>query len=148
MMKIRIATKEDMPAVFALRFEVFVGEQHVPAEIEQDEEDVHAMHVLAEQGGAVVGCARVILSRDEAHIGRLAVKKELRGQGIGSSICRFLIEYCEAQAYSHIWLHSQLHAKGFYETLGFRPQGETFFEAGIEHIKMTRDMPTAHADQI
>ncbi len=135
-MEIRIAKKEDMEKVFALRCEVFVAEQSVPPEIELDEYDASALHIIAEQCGVAIGCARVIFTENEAHIGRLAVKKSERGRGVGSGLCRFIISHCKEKGIFDIWLNSQLHAYGFYEKLGFKPQGERFFEAGIEHVKM------------
>ncbi len=135
-LNIRIATHNDIEDVFALRFEVFVGEQKVPREIELDDEDAHAIHIIAEEQGVAVGCARVILSGTEAHIGRLAVKKAYRSKGIGSQICRFIINSCNEQGIQYIWLNSQLRAVPFYEKLGFVSQGNVFVEAGIKHVKM------------
>ncbi len=135
-MNIRIANEEEKQLAFELRFEVFVDEQGVPREIELDEEDAHALHILAEENGTVIGCARLLLQEGEAHIGRLAVKKAYRSRGVGSAICRFLIDHCRAHGHSYIWLNAQLRATRFYKSLGFAPQGETFMEAGIAHIRM------------
>ncbi len=139
-MNIKIADKNELKRVFALRFEVFVDEQRVPPEIELDSEDDHALHIIAEHGGITVGCARLLIDGDSAHIGRLAVKRDFRGQHIGLKICRFIIDYCRQNGYREIWLNSQLHAVGFYEKLGFSPEGKTFWEAGIEHVKMTAEI--------
>ncbi len=139
-MNIEIATEEQKHKAFALRFEVFVEEQNVPPEIELDKEDETAIHIIAEKDGITVGCARVIIDKNEAHIGRLAVKKTYRGMGIGSDICRFIIDYCKSLGYTHIWLNSQLQAVDFYERLGFVKEGDIFIEAGIKHIKMTFDL--------
>ncbi len=135
-MEIRLANENDISKVFELRFEVFVDEQNVPREIELDEEDDIAYHFIAEDDGVTIGCARVIVNGSDAHIGRIAVKKSYRGCGIGAAICRYAIDYCRAQSCTRIWLHAQLQAVGFYEKLGFRPLGDVFMEAGIEHIKM------------
>ncbi len=35
---------------------------------------------------------------------------------------------------SLIHLHAQVHAKKFYEALGYTPFGDSFLEAGIKHI--------------
>ncbi len=139
-MKIRVAEKGDMAAVFALRIEVFVEEQKVPREIELDAEDAHAVHFIAEQTREAVGCARVIIEGESAHIGRLAVKKAFRGQGVGTAVCRFAMDYCLAQGCTYIWLNSQRHAMGFYQKLGFCPHGESFMEAGIKHIRMVKEI--------
>lgn len=135
-MEIKIATESEKQLVFALRTEVFVKEQKVPVELEIDAEDNHATHIIATENNITVGCARVLFEGDAAHIGRLAVKKEFRGQGLGLKICEFIIDYCKNKGYTKVWLNSQTHAMGFYEKLGFNPVGEYFFEAGIEHIKM------------
>lgn len=135
-MEIRIAKGSDIEKVYALRHEVFVNEQNVPPELELDEEDNHATHIIAVENGAAVGCARVLFGEDGGHIGRLAVKKSERGRGVGKEICLFIIELCRERGYKRVWLNSQLHAVGFYEKLGFTRRGETFFEAGIEHVEM------------
>lgn len=138
-MEIRIAKESDIEKVYALRHEVFVNEQNVPPELELDEEDKHAIHIIAiiaVENGTAVGCARVLFGEDGGHIGRLAVKKSERERGIGKEICLFIIELCRERGYKRVWLNSQLHAVGFYEKLGFSRRGETFFEAGIEHIEM------------
>ncbi len=135
----RVATPNDMAGIYDLRLEVFVKEQHVPPEIELDEEDACAVHFLVEENGVTVGCARVIATGREAHVGRLAVRKDRRGKGIGAFMSRFVIDYCRERGYTHIWLNSQLHAVRFYEKLGFIAQGEHFMEAGIEHIRMVSE---------
>ncbi len=135
-MYIHIAGEDEKSKVFALRFEVFVDEQNVPPEIELDEEDDHAIHIIAEENGFAVGCARVILTDRAAHIGRLAVKKSYRQMGVGSSICLFIFDYCRSLGCTHIWLNSQLQAVEFYKKLGFKPNGDIFTEAGIDHIRM------------
>ncbi len=139
-MNIHIAEKDEIEKAFALRFEVFVDEQNVPADIELDGEDEIAVHIIAENDDVVVGCARVIFCDSQAHVGRLAVKKLYRGKGIGASICRFIIDIARERQCDCVWLNSQLHAVGFYEKLGFLPIGDTFREAGIEHTRMELDM--------
>ncbi len=137
-MEVKIAGEEEKCAALALRFEVFVKEQNVPPELETDDEDSCAVHVVAQDDtGRVIGCARILMSQNEAHIGRLAVKKECRGKGVGSAICRFIIDYCRENGCTNIWLNSQLHARGFYENLGFESSGDVFTEAGICHIRMS-----------
>ncbi len=135
-MEIRIAAEKDMAAIYALRVEVFVDEQGVPREIELDAEDSAATHYLAEADGVAVGCGRVLWNGKSAHIGRLAVKRSFRGRGIGAAVCRYILADCRKRGSESIWLNAQLHAVGFYKTLGFCPEGDIFLEAGIEHVKM------------
>ncbi len=135
-MEVRLATQQDMQEIYALRFEVFVNEQKVPRELELDEHDPTAIHIIASNNNIAIGCARIILSEIDAHIGRLAVKSSCRSKGVGTEICKFAIEYCRQNGYNSIWLNSQIQAIEFYKRLGFIQVGESFTEAGIEHIKM------------
>ncbi len=135
--RIQIADEAQLEAVYGLRWEVFVTEQGVAPEIERDEEDAHALHVLATQDGCAVGCARVLLSPEGAHVGRLAVKRTHRGQGIGRAVMQFIISDCHARGYTTVWLNAQCHAIDFYRACGFETEGETFMEAGIPHVRMS-----------
>ncbi len=139
-MTIRSATPQDIPAIYALRFEVFVDEQHVPPEEELDAHDAIARHYVAEVNGTIIGCARLLIEEDSphtrAHIGRLAVRKSCRGCGVGAAICRCIIRECRALGCEMIWLNAQTQALGFYEKLGFDAMGEVFLDAGIPHKRM------------
>src|ERR1043166_10031592 len=71
---------------FAIRIRVFVREQGVPAEIELDDDDQHAIHFLATSGGRAVGTARLVMHGNNAKIGRMAVLKKNRLKGIGAAL--------------------------------------------------------------
>lgn len=123
----------------AIRYEVFVREQHVPLEIELDSEDAHSMHAVAyDERGAAVGTGRLL--RD-AHIGRMAVRASHRGLGVGSVLLRALIEQACKRHYPQVVLSAQIHARAFYEAHGFIAEGDIYIEAGIEHVTMRRALP-------
>ncbi|MCK4757936.1 MAG: GNAT family N-acetyltransferase [Thermoplasmata archaeon] len=122
---------------FAIREKVFVKEQKVPHDIEYDEYDKAALHVICFMGGEVVGTGRMVIIDDEVKIGRVAVMRPYRGKGIGTFIILRLIN--EAEFYflgRPIVANVQLDAKDFYSKFGFKPTGHVFTEAGIEHIQM------------
>ena len=66
----------------ALRREVFVREQHVPASEEFDSYDLTATHVVAVDDGDVVGALRVLFLPEHVKIGRVVVRQTARGQGV------------------------------------------------------------------
>lgn len=134
----RVKTDEEMKLVHDIRLEVFVGEQGVPVELEMDELDNKAIHVLAYVDGAPAGCGRLLLKGEEAKIGRVAVRKDMRRYGIGTGICKLLISIAGDNGVQRIYLGAQLTAVEFYLSLGFEKQGEVFEEAGIKHIKMMK----------
>jgi hypothetical protein len=121
--------------ICSIRYEVFVGEQNVPEELEIDGLDGEAKHVLAFVDTVPIGTGRIL---DDGHIGRVAILKNHRGLGIGKLIMRELIKCAQDMSLEKVWLSSQWHAHSFYLDLGFVCVGEIYKEAGIDHIKMYR----------
>lgn len=121
----------DREALYAVREEVFVVEQGVPAEEEIDACDPDADHVLARTAdGRPIATGR--LTRD-GRIGRLAVRREWRGRGVGRALVNHLLERARERGFADVRLAAQLSALPFYQRLGFIAEGEVFLDAGIEH---------------
>ena len=136
-----IASPEHMASAHAIRRRVFIEEQHVPEELELDEDDQHAVHALALMDGRAVGCGRFVAHGPvEVKIGRMAVLADVRGSGIGQAILEFLMNEAQRRGFSRAVLHAQLSAEGFYLKQGFVPVGPAFEEAGISHRKMERSL--------
>lgn len=132
----RVKSEAEMKLVHDIRLEVFVGEQGVPVELEMDELDNEAVHVLAYVDGVPAGCGRLLLKGKDAKIGRVAVKKSMRRYGIGTGLCKLLMTIAGDNDVHRINISAQITAAEFYRNLGFEQEGEVFMEAGIEHIKM------------
>jgi predicted GNAT family N-acyltransferase len=133
----RLATPADMPAVFALRHEVFVVGQDVPEELERDELDAVSDHAVAVVDDQVVGTGRLL---PDGTIGRMAVSPAVRGQGIGAAVLTVLEERARERGLAAVELHAQVHALGFYDRYGYVPFTEVYLEAGIEHRSMRKEL--------
>jgi len=116
-----IESAEQMKHAHDIRRRVFIEEQHVPEEIEIDEDDAHAFHALAILDGEPVGCGRFVANDDAVKIGRMAVLPDLRTHGIGREILLFLMRIAREQGHRHAVLHAQLTAEGFYLKNGYTP---------------------------
>ena len=120
----------------AIRTEVFVEEQGVPAALEMDNMDVVCLHAVAyDADGTPVGTGRLL---PDGHIGRMAVRKIARGSGVGGALLQALMTQAKARGDHHVALSAQTHAAPFYQRHGFAIEGEEFLEAGIAHINMQR----------
>ena len=119
-----------------VRKAVFVEEQGVPQEIEDDEFDAEAVFANLYEDGEIKATARYIIKNKECLIGRVAVLKSDRCRGFGEGVMAVLMDEIFANNISEINIHSQVQAKKFYEQLGFKPYGDVYLEAGIEHINM------------
>jgi len=106
-----------------------------------DDLDERAIHVLATMEGAPVGTGRLILeSAETARIGRMAVLRDRRRQGIGRAMLERLTEIAVARGVRTLTLAGQLHAIPFYERFGFVAEGGIFLDAGIEHRTMRKQL--------
>ncbi len=116
-----------------IRRVVFIEEQRVPLEEEWDGRDGDCRHFLALLNDRPVGTARLL---PDAHIGRVAVLPEARGQGIGMALMRGAIDAACRAGHPAVELAAQTHALSFYEHLGFTAYGDEFLDAGIAHRNM------------
>lgn len=123
------------PELRAIRQAVFVDEQSVSEEEEFDGQDEHCLHFLAvNQAGVALGCARL---QANGKVERMAVLENSRHLGIGRKLLTSVIESATTGGLTDLYLHAQLQAEPFYRRMGFLPQGETFVEANIDHVRMT-----------
>lgn len=100
-------------------------------------------------GERVVGCLLLLTDekpseggQSQAKVMQMAVDPQRQGEGLG----RRLVVAAEARAFgelglSRLYCHAQDRAVGFYEALGWTPEGEPFEEAGIGHRKMVLQAP-------
>jgi predicted GNAT family N-acyltransferase len=120
--------------LLAIRYAVFVDEQGVPKELERDEHDQGALHLIARTAdGIAVGTARML--RD-GHIGRMAVLPAWRRRGVGSALLSELTRIAGDRGIHSLFLNAQCEAESFYRRFGFVTEGEVFADAGIAHRRM------------
>jgi predicted GNAT family N-acyltransferase len=136
-----VATQADRPEIAALRTRVFVEEQGVPAEIEQDAADETAVHALSrDEAGRVVATGRLLVDGTSATIGRMAADASARGRGHGAAVLAELHRQARQRGVAEIELHAQVSARGFYERAGYEAVGEVYEEAGIRHVTMVKSL--------
>lgn len=131
-----VENEEELRQAHSIRREVFILEQGVPESLEMDGQDAEALHCLCRVDGVPVGTGRVEFLDKNSKIGRVAVLGQYRGRGIGRLIVQFLMEESRKRSEGLIYANVQLEAVDFYGKLGFVGEGDTFIEAGIEHVKM------------
>lgn len=116
-----------------IRKQVFIIEQNIPEEEEWDDQDMISDHFVVYDQNQPIATARLLQNNS---VGRVAVLKAYRGQGIGRMIMLEIIRQAHQQDRKFLQLSSQVHAISFYEKLGFSIQGDAYDECGIPHIKM------------
>jgi predicted GNAT family N-acyltransferase len=130
----KVTNDDDLQKVFAIRRVVFVDEQNCPPELEWENEDV-SIHFLAIVNGTPAGASRWRKTDNGYKLERFAVLKEFRGMGVGQELVKAVLNDLPSDA-DYVYLNAQMGAMGLYSKFGFKPVGEQFEEAGIQHFKM------------
>ena len=128
---------EDSEELIKLRTRVFVEEQKVPTSLEVDGMDAKCLHVKAVKDDLFIGTGRLLA---DGYIGRMCVLGAYRGQGIGTLMLENLIEQALNSGHQQVILNSQSYAIPFYQKSNFVTDSEEFFEAGIPHRRMVRQL--------
>lgn len=125
---------DNKQAIMFVREQVFIKEQHVPVELEWDEYDADAIHlVVMDKNHKPIATSRLL---DNGHIGRMAVLKGWRKQGIGKKMLSMLSDIAREKGLSRVFLSAQVDAIDFYQKQGFNIISDTYMDAGIPHKDM------------
>ncbi|THF74604.1 GNAT family N-acetyltransferase [Cohnella fermenti] len=141
----RITTEDQLEQARAVRFEVFVKEQHVSPELEWDEYDVSpsaCRHYLAtDADGTPIGAARwKEYEPGIAKLQRIAVLKPHRGRSVGRLLVEAMEKGARQEGFSGAVLDAQCSAEAFYRKLGYETLSpDIFLDAGIPHVRMGKN---------
>ena len=121
-----------------LRIDIFVKEQGVPEENEFDDYDLQVPHLVIFSDNEPVATGRVIpYGENTVKIGRIAVKKSMRGTGLGEKIVLELLKKSKEDGAKTVRVGAQTLAVGFYEKCGFELLGTPeYLEENIPHYDM------------
>jgi predicted GNAT family N-acyltransferase len=98
--------------------------------------DEEAIHFLAYHDELAIGCARVIINHNAMQLGRMAVLKEHRHQGVGRALIEKAITTSKLNQLASISISAQCHAIDFYKRFGFEIISDIYLDAGIPHRDM------------
>lgn len=143
MIEVRRMEPDEIDAVLALREAVFCEEQGVSLDLERDGRDGQALHIVAVEEGCVVGTCRLLADGDVWRLGRMAVRRDRRGTGLGAAVLRAAHQEAAGGGAREIRLAAQVPVRDFYARFGYVERGEVFIEADIPHVLMSRAMEGA-----
>ncbi|MGM9488131.1 YbgC/FadM family acyl-CoA thioesterase [Ideonella sp. YS5] len=143
MVEVRVGSWEELGHdAGAIRAEVFIEEQKIPAEMEWDTADSGCVHAVAyNRLGMPLATGRMLEHvPGVAKIGRMAVRRQLRGSHVGRAVLDALMQAARDRGEQEVILHAQMSAEPFYRRAGFHQRGPEFEEAGIAHVEMVRNL--------
>lgn len=128
----------DLYQILRLRQNVFIIEQECIYN-DIDNLDPLSEHLLLKNESDVIGCLRIVpeqIKFDHPSIGRVAVHKEYRRNGLGKELVQRSMDILSKRDTEIVIIEAQRYLKEFYESLGFRQISESYTVDGIPHIKM------------
>jgi predicted GNAT family N-acyltransferase len=129
----------EVEAAMDLRVRVFIDEQAVEASEEMDELDETALQIVGlDDTGVIATCRLRDLGGGEWKLERMAVDRRLRRLGVGARLLEGAEREARERGAGQMVLHAQRRAEAFYASQGYKPEGETFLEAEIEHVRMRK----------
>ncbi|WP_096435645.1 GNAT family N-acetyltransferase [Alteribacter populi] len=140
-MEVRVvqSAKEKEDAYFVRRV-VFVDEQQVPEEEEIDQYEQDAIHFVAYDEQKPVGAGRLRILDDIGKVERICVLKEYRKRGVGDLLMKKIEEEVTRHSIEELKLNAQTSAETFYTKLGYKVFSGEFFDAGIPHVAMKKQV--------
>lgn len=127
--------------ILKARSQIFILEQNMHCQ-DIDGMDPKAKHFFIEEDGKVMAYLRAFYDDDSKTAVKMGrVLSITHGAGLGSELMRKAIAYIkENMKCQKICLDSQKHAIGFYEKFGFQVVSDEFWEEGVLHVRMQRNM--------
>jgi predicted GNAT family N-acyltransferase len=108
-------------------------------DVRGEEQQIHLLAI--EDSGEVVGCVLIApVEAGTARIRQMAVAEPFRGKGIGAGLMAQAEKIARALPARKITMHARVHARGFYERLGYQAASEIFIEMTIPHIAMEKSL--------
>ncbi|WP_455111013.1 GNAT family N-acetyltransferase [Rothia mucilaginosa] len=146
-------TLRELQQIHITRSIVFTVGQQILAQ-EPDEADFDSVHFFhADETGRVLAYLRLfdLMTVDDGYhrpiegawtIGRVAVREEARGTGLGRALLRDAIEWARENTDARqLVISAQSYLKdSYYGAAGFVQMGEPYLEVGIEHVEMLLEL--------
>jgi|TARA_B110000967_G_C18481246_1_gene362225 predicted GNAT family N-acyltransferase len=137
-LKFQLSDWDDVKNILIpIRKSIFIEEQLVSAELEWDDWDNKAKHIIIIFNNVPIGCARLIFIDKIMRLERMAIIKSKRYRGFGTNLLFEIIRIAKNEKIDRICISAQIQAMFFYQKIGFISEGGIYNDAGIKHIKMT-----------
>ena len=132
--------RAELEECFLIRKKIFVDEQGLFTETDQDEHDAEAIHIVALYKDKIIGTVRIYEQKDSIWWGgRLAVEKKLRGRA-GRLLVQKAVKIIRGSNAKCFRAYIQLKNVSFFKNLKWKPIGEKVFLHGKPHLLMEAEI--------
>ncbi len=136
--------QKELEQCLLLRRKIFTEEKGISAEIEVDEEDhlqSKCEHFLVFLGENPVGACRCrYIGTNKVKIQRFCVLQDYRRRAVGKNFIKALESYYQKRGVLWIEIDSKYGVSIFYQKCGYQIRSKVFIEAGVQHVKMEKEI--------
>ncbi len=123
-----------------VRKTVFTDEQGL-VDVPDEVDEIATHFVLKDKEGNAIGVLRVFTNENGEYVlGRLAVLKQYRKQGLGKMLLNSAEKHVKENGGTQLLLHSQLEAAGFYASCGYSQKTKPDKVQGVMHVWMEKNL--------
>ncbi len=135
-MNIVALTVNDLPAVWNLRqLAMYPGRSAELAKLARDEQSIHFGIWQNEQ---LISVITIEQNGTRFQFRKFATLPALQGQGIGTALLQYVMQWMEEHGASEICCNARTSARKFYEKFGMTTEGATYLKNDIPYIKMVK----------
>ena len=128
-------------AMIDLRMKVLLDPVGIPRSYINPEKEKEDILIGAFDGEQLTGCCILThVDQNMLQLRQMAVDDSLQNKGVGASIVGYAETIAKERGYSTLMMHARDTVMGFYERCGYHVDGEQFFEVGISHHKMKKQL--------
>ena len=115
-----------------------LGLQFTPEELEKEKDDIL---IGAFDDDRILACCLLTkLDSSTVKLRQMAVENSQQGKGIGATMMNFAENVARDRGFRVMAMHARKTALGFYEKLGYKPEGDEFMEVTIPHYLMKKKL--------
>ena len=132
---------DEYEQMIALRVSQLLAPIGVPSTYIEKTKEQHDYLVGAFEKQELIGCCILTpINNTVIKLRQMAVRSDYRGKGIGVAIIEFAEHLATENKFSILMMHARDPVLDFYKKCGYQIDGEQFFEVGIGHHKMQKEL--------
>ena len=134
-------SSKDYHKMIELRLQVLLQPIGVPASYINLEKEKEDMLIGAFDEEKMIGCCVLTPKSDDIiQLRQMAVAEDRQGKRVGNAIITFAESMAKEKGYKVLVMHARNPVIEFYEKCGYKITGEEFYEVGIAHHKMQKEL--------
>lgn len=140
-MKIITHGSAEYDVMIELRVNQLLEPIGVPASYIEREKEKKDILIGAFENGEIIGCC-VLTPKDHSviQLRQMTVRSDYRRKDIGRAIIEFAEDVAREKKFSILMMHARNQVIDFYKKCGYVIEGDQFFEVGIGHHKMQKQL--------